>query len=98
MPRFRARSANSRYQAANSRNFSAFGDTEVSRDYVFSPEEMSRIRYNSGRVVSGTAQQVKQQLEKLAGDFEADELMVTTMSFDTGLRKRSFELLAEVFN
>jgi luciferase family oxidoreductase group 1 len=77
-------------------NFSAFGDTERSKDYVFSPEERERIRYNSGRVVSGTPKQVKQQLEKLVLDFDADELMITTMSFDGGLRKRSFELVAEV--
>lgn len=78
-------------------NFSAFGDGDVSQSYVFSPAELERIRFNSGRVVSGTPGSVKTQLEKLAADFEADELMITTMTYDSTWRKKSFELVAEVF-
>lgn len=78
-------------------NFHVFPTEEEVKNYTFSPEEQERIQYNSGRVVSGTPVQVKTQLEKLVRDFGADELMVTTMTFDAALRKRSFELLAEMF-
>ena len=66
-------------------------------DYEFSPEEKLRIAHNSGRIVSGTPAQVKEKLTKLAEEFEVDEIMVTTMTYSFEDRKRSFELLAEVF-
>lgn len=78
-------------------NFHSFGDEETAMNHEFSLQELERIRYNSGRVVSGTPTQVKTQLEKLAGDFEADELMITTMTYDYNLRRKSFELVAKAF-
>lgn len=79
-------------------NFNTFADEETVRKYVFSAAELERIRYNSGRVVSGTPDQVKIQLEKLVSQFQADELMVTTMTYDADLRKKSFELVAGIFS
>lgn len=78
-------------------NFHDFGDEEYIKGYTFSSHELERIRYNSGRVISGTKEQVKEQLTRLANDFGVDEIIVTTMSPDSVLRFRSFELLAEVF-
>lgn len=66
-------------------------------DYEFSLEEMVRIRHNSGRIVSGTPEQVKAQLTALAEDFGAEEIVVTTMTYAQEDRLRSFRLLAEVF-
>lgn len=78
-------------------NYQNFGDYSSIRDYRFSPAELERIAYNSGRVVSGTKEQVKAQLTKLANDFGVDEIIVTTITDNAGDRKRSFELLAEAF-
>lgn len=78
-------------------NFDKPGNYESIRDYTFSPAELERIKYNSGRVVSGMPEQVKQQLLKLANDFDIDEIIVATMTGSAEDRKRSFELLAEVF-
>ena len=78
-------------------NFGKPGNYESIKDYVFSAAELERIHYNSGRVVSGTPVQVKQQLLQLANDFDIDEIMIATMTGNREDRKRSFELIAEVF-
>lgn len=76
-------------------NFHDFGDEEAIQAYQFSDVELLRLQQNHGRIVSGTPQQVKQQLEQLAEQFQTDEIIVSTMTTDPALRKRSFELVAE---
>ena len=78
-------------------NFDNFGDPEYIRNYHFSDYERERIRYNSGRVISGTPDRVKEELQNLAASFGVDEIVVTVMSMDSAARFRSFELLAETF-
>jgi luciferase family oxidoreductase, group 1 len=78
-------------------NYDNFGSYEEIKSYEFSPSELERIRYNSGRVVSGTPEQVKAQLMQLANEFDVDEIIAACMSGDRDDRRRSFELLAEVF-
>ncbi|MGV3503457.1 MAG: LLM class flavin-dependent oxidoreductase [Adhaeribacter sp.] len=77
-------------------NFTSLSTYEEIRDYQFNDLELLRIRANAGRVVSGTPDLVKSELEKLAGEFGVEEIVVTTMArFEE--RKRSFELLAQAF-
>lgn len=78
-------------------NFETFPDAETIQKYQFSPMELARIRQNEGRVISGTKESVKEQLTKLANDFDVDEIIVSTMADNASNRKRSFELLAEAF-
>ncbi len=78
-------------------NFEKPGTYESIRDYQFTPEELQRIRYNSGRVVSGTPEQVKEQLTALARELDVDEIMAATMTDNEEDRLRSFELIADVF-
>ena len=78
-------------------NFQEMSRYEDIQDYVFSPAELERIRYNSGRIVSGTPDEVKQQLNDLAADLGVNEIMVTCMTHSQDDRIRSFELLAEAF-
>jgi luciferase family oxidoreductase group 1 len=78
-------------------NFGKPGNYKSVKDYIFSPAELERIKYNSGRIVSGTQQQVKEQLLKIANDFDIDEIMAATMTDNFADRKHSFELLAEAF-
>ncbi|MGN6437460.1 MAG: LLM class flavin-dependent oxidoreductase [Agriterribacter sp.] len=78
-------------------NFHQFGDYETIRKYQFSPAELERIQYNSGRVISGTPDEVKEMLTDLASSFDVDEIMVTVMADDAEARRRSFELLAQTF-
>ena len=77
--------------------FEPLSPYEEIKDLEFSAEDLLRIEYNSGRIVSGTAPGVKQQLTALAKEFGAEEIIVTTMTYSKADRFRSFELLAEVF-
>ncbi len=76
-------------------NFREMNRYEDIRDYVFSEQELERIQYNRGRIISGTKDQVRDQLISLASEMEVDEIMVTTMTHSQKDRYRSFELIAE---
>jgi luciferase family oxidoreductase group 1 len=78
-------------------NFGPFPDFDDIRNYRFSAGELERLQYNSGRVISGTKEQVKEQLTKLANDFEVDEIIISTMGDSAASRKRSFELISDAF-
>jgi luciferase family oxidoreductase group 1 len=78
-------------------NFNKPGNYESIKDYEFSPDEIARVRYHGGRVISGTQAQVKEQLLQLTEDFDIDEIMVATMTDSIESRRRSFELLADAF-
>jgi luciferase family oxidoreductase group 1 len=78
-------------------NFREMVRYEDIRDYAFSTAELDRIRYNSGRIVSGTPDQVRQHLMNLSDELDVSEIMVTTMTHSQVDRFRSFELLAEAF-
>jgi luciferase family oxidoreductase group 1 len=82
------------FEKGNFREMVAYKDIQ---DYVFSPAEMERIRFNSGRIVSGTPEEVKRQLLELAAELRVQEIMITSMTHSHHDRIRSFELLAEVF-
>lgn len=77
--------------------FDKFGSYEDIKDYKFSLQEQERIRLNSGRVISGTKDSVKEQLTKLAAEFDVNEIMTSCMADRPEDRQRSFELLAEAF-
>jgi alkanesulfonate monooxygenase SsuD/methylene tetrahydromethanopterin reductase-like flavin-dependent oxidoreductase (luciferase family) len=57
----------------------------------------SRLRA-SRRSVVGTPEQVRERLLAMAADYEADELIVVTITHDFKARLRSYELLAEAFD
>ncbi|MES2764926.1 MAG: LLM class flavin-dependent oxidoreductase [Bacteroidota bacterium] len=77
--------------------FSIPGSYDEIRNHVFTDYELERIRYNSGRIISGTKESVKEQLLKLADSFGIDEVIVSCMTTEPEDRARSFELLAEAF-
>lgn len=78
-------------------NFNNFKDEDYIRKYEFSAMELQIIARNNGRIISGTPGYVKEQLTQLANDFEIDEIMITTMAVDYEARRKSFKLLANVF-
>lgn len=78
-------------------HFGPMASLEDAAAYEFSPEELVRVRNNSGRVVSGTPIQVKEQLIDLANEFGVDEVMITTMTYSHADRMQSFKLVAEGF-
>src|SRR5450432_4627660 len=78
-------------------NYREINRYEEIRDYTFSESELERIQNNRGRIVSGTAEQVRDQLISLSVEMGVDEVMVTTMTHSQKDRIRSFELIAEIF-
>jgi luciferase family oxidoreductase group 1 len=66
-------------------------------DYEFSAWEQERIRYNQGRIVSGTPEQVRTKLNSLVKELGVDEIMMTTMTHSQRDRLRSIALTAETF-
>jgi luciferase family oxidoreductase group 1 len=49
------------------------------------------------RTIVGGIDKVRAQIEQLADDYGADEVIVVTITFDHAARRRSYELLAEAF-
>lgn len=77
--------------------FEPLSPYEEIADYEFTTEELLRISYNKGRIVSGTPEQVKKQLTELAAEFDVDEIIITTMTYSKEDRFESFRLLAKAF-
>lgn len=79
-------------------NFGKRPSFKEAENYIFNAYEEQRILANSSRIISGTPDKVKLELEKIATDYNVDELVITTMSYDKQLRLKSFKLIAEVMN
>jgi alkanesulfonate monooxygenase SsuD/methylene tetrahydromethanopterin reductase-like flavin-dependent oxidoreductase (luciferase family) len=47
------------------------------------------------RAVIGTPEKVRAGLEEVAEQYGADEVIVVTITYDHGARRRSYELIAE---
>lgn len=67
------------------------------KNIQYTQAELSRIQFNRARMIAGTPEQVKQQIEQLAVDYQIDEIVAATITYDFADRIRSYELLAEAF-
>jgi len=74
-----------------------FPSAEEVAGYRFTAEDQLHLAHNRGRVVSGTPEQVHQQLTGLAAACGVDEVAAVTITADFQDRLRSYELLAEAF-
>ena len=70
---------------------------EKAAAYDYTPADRARIAQNRTRVAAGSRATVRAKLLPLLEATRAQELMVTTMIYDHGARKRSYELLADAF-
>lgn len=68
----------------------------ASRQYTAAERE--RIAYNRRRLVFGAPDTVKARLLELQAQFDADELMVITITGDYATRLESYRLLAQAFD
>jgi luciferase family oxidoreductase group 1 len=57
--------------------------------------ETREKRSGGRRAIIGSPDTVKAGLEEVAAEYEADELVVVTITFDHAARRRSYELIAE---
>jgi luciferase family oxidoreductase group 1 len=74
-----------------------FASPEEAAAYPYTPIDRSRIARHRERLVVGSVDTVKTRLLALVETTRADELMITTMTYDHGARRHSYELLAEAF-
>jgi len=68
------------------------------KDYPYTAQDLMRMQANSNRIIAGTPEQVKQQINTLAHTCNADEIMAAAITYSQEDRFRSFELLAQTFN
>ncbi|AZH31552.1 LLM class flavin-dependent oxidoreductase [Paenibacillus sp. M-152] len=65
--------------------------------YPYTPYDRMRIRENRKRMVVGSPEQVKRQLEQLCKDYNAQEIMVASIIHDFDAKMKSIRLMAEAF-
>jgi luciferase family oxidoreductase group 1 len=72
-------------------------DHEEALAYRYSPREEMRRIANRSRLVIGTPDRVRDRLLELQMQFEADEIMLISITGDYESRIRSYELIAAAF-
>ena len=77
--------------------FVPLASPEEAAAYPYAPVDRERIVRHRERLIVGGPEKVKERLHALAEATRADELMITTMVYDHGARRRSYEILAEAF-
>jgi luciferase family oxidoreductase group 1 len=73
---------------------SPFPTPEEAESYEYSNGELELIRQNREKRAVGTPKQVSKKLKMMAEDFNADEIMLVSITHDPIARKRSYELIA----
>lgn len=73
----------------------AVPSVETALAFEYSPAELDYIEYSRPRAAIGDPQQVSEKLKTLATEFEADELVLLTITYDFVHRVRSYRLIAE---
>ena len=70
---------------------------EEAAAYAYAPIDRERIKHLRARLFVGSPATVRERLSALLAATRADEAMITTMIYDHGARKHSFELMAQAF-
>jgi luciferase family oxidoreductase group 1 len=71
---------------------------EAAAAYPYTPVDRERIAHHRKRLFVGSPATVMARLAPLIKATQADEVMITTMVYDHGARKRSYELMAEALS
>jgi len=70
---------------------------EEIKSIEYNSMQRSRIAYNRSRFIAGTPDAVRKKLNRLADDYNVDEIMIATWADTFEDRKRSYELIAQMF-
>lgn len=81
----------------NFTQFSRIPSVKTAREYELSDEEKERVTENRHRLIVGTPQSVKQQLDDFTEALDADEVLLCTIMPDIENRKKGITLLAKEF-
>ena len=74
-----------------------YPSVEEAESYPYNAQEVAIAQHAARRSVVGTPEQVRERLVAMVADYQADELIVVTITHDFKARMRSYELLAEAF-
>ncbi len=74
-----------------------FPTLEEAESYEYSPQERAYVMHERARLTHGNPDEVRTKLLALKERFNADELILLTGTGDYASRRRSYELVAEVF-
>jgi luciferase family oxidoreductase group 1 len=75
-----------------------YPSVEEAEAYPYNAQELAIAQHASRRSVVGTPPQVRERLLALVAKYQADELVIVTITHDFKARLRSYELLAEAFD
>lgn len=70
---------------------------EEAKAFPYTEAELDYIAYMRQRSIHGSPGVCRDRLLELAAQFEAEELIIVTITYDFEARKRSYELLARAF-
>lgn len=70
---------------------------EEAKAYAYTAEESAQISMMRKKMIIGNPTEVKQQMLALQADYQADEMMIVTITHSYEARKRSYELIANQF-
>lgn len=70
---------------------------ETALAFEYTEPELAYIQYMQPRSAIGEPSQVREQLDRLAADFEVGELILHTITYDFDDRVRSYRLIAEAY-
>jgi luciferase family oxidoreductase group 1 len=90
-------SADLHYARRAKGEYAPLASPEEAAAYPYTPIDRERVSRHRARLIVGGIERVKERLSSLIESTRADELMVTSMVYDHGARKRSYELLAQAF-
>ena len=74
-----------------------FAPPEEAIAYPYNASERDLLGKLERRSIAGTPSTVRQRLVEMAAEYEVDEIVVLTITYDFAARVRSYELLAEAF-
>lgn len=72
-------------------------DPDEAARFELNPQQQAFVDQRAASSAIGSPEQVKQKLDQLALDYGADELMTVTICYDFDARKRSYQLLSEIY-
>ncbi len=67
---------------------------EKAASYQYSPFELIRIKENRKRMIIGNQAKVKEEILKLSDQYQTDEIMLVSITYDFKDKLKSFELIA----
>ncbi len=71
---------------------------ETAAAHTYSEIELRRIEQNRQRLIFGTPDKVKAEIEEMASRYDVDEFIILSNCYEFSARVRSYELIAKAFD